>query len=171
MKSSRLILWEYQYQAEPWQSQLPTSVLATWCPTMKGGVCWVMWGAISAGQQNMVLCKLCSVRQRISCLVLSLGCNFRKFTQIKLYLCFWTSKCRQVKLSSQMYSDWCCASSYAPEIQLVWKDFSFISPLCISFSLSVFHHSSLDRHLKLFFLTEILFYQWFFPVNALYCLS
>lgn len=50
--------------------------------------------------------------------------------------------------------------------QLVWKDFSFISPLCISFSLSVFHHSSLDRHLKLFFLTVILFYQWFFPVTA-----
>lgn len=50
--------------------------------------------------------------------------------------------------------------------QLVWRDFSFISPLCISFSLSVFHHSSLDRHLKLFFLTVILFYQWFFPVTV-----
>lgn len=57
--------------------------------------------------------------------------------KIKSYLCFWTSKWRQVKVSSQTFRDCSSASRYLPEIQersLVWRDFTFIS-LCFSLPL------------------------------------
>lgn len=91
--------------------------------------------------------------------------------KIKSYLCFWTSKWRQVKVSSQTFRDCSSASRYLPEIQersLVWRDFTFIS-LCFSLPLFLCFPSFFTLQAPKIILSPCaFFYQWFFPATSFY---
>lgn len=122
---------------------------------MDGGVrnvrCYSGRTAITA------LCKLCSVRQSAICWFCWLAAFSETSQKIKLYLCFWTSKWRQVKLSSQMFRDWSKA------LVLFGGTLNFLR--CFSFSLYLFSTF-------LYFMdTENYFYSVYFCFITSYSLS
>lgn len=65
-------------EQHPWQALVPTQVLQEQ-PTMEEGVSDVRY--YFGRMANKVLCKLHSVRQSVSFLVLLVGCIYRNFTQ------------------------------------------------------------------------------------------
>jgi len=82
----------------------------------------------------MVLCKLCLARQSASCWFCWLASFSEISHKIKLYWCFGTSKCRQVKLSSQMFRDWSWASVLSGRMFLAFLFFASLSLfLCFPF--------------------------------------
>lgn len=104
-----------------------------------------------------VLCKLCSVRQSTTCWLCWLAAFSEISQKIKLYLCFWISKWRQIKLSSQMFRDWRKA------LVLFGRILNFLH--CFSFSLSLFSTFLYFRD------TENYFYSMYFCFTTSYSLS